>query len=156
MAGQSLQLPMPGEPRMAWSSTPVCGLGCLRSGLEPACYIPLTVVDSTLLGLFDKRVGSPDGECGVSPGASLWVVPLHGPGCSDLVCRHCRGVSLPDVSGVTRVVSLLNQSVTADAALLVDMSDSTLFYMLCAVLTRPTAFYWSCSPQGRALGLGFI
>ena len=32
------------------------------------------------------------------------------------------------------------------AAILADMSDSTLFYALYGILIGPVPFYWSCSP----------
>ena len=38
------------------------------------CYT-LKVVYPTLLGLFNKCIGTPDGKCGIHPGAYLWVTP---------------------------------------------------------------------------------
>ena len=58
-------------------------------------------VFSTLLGVFDKCLGTPDGQCGISPGAYLWVALLWGHGYSDHMYRYLRCVSLPDVSAVT-------------------------------------------------------
>ena len=57
------------------------------------------MVYSTLLGLFDKCLGTPDGKCGISPGAYLW-----GPCSVDIVvlitCAD-KCVSLPTVSALT-------------------------------------------------------
>ena len=95
-------------------------LGCLSSDLDP---YTLKVVYSTLLGLFNKCLGTPDANCGIfptacgwymavlldtpasrsgiSPGAYLWVVPLCRHGCFDLGYRYLKRVSLPDVSALT-------------------------------------------------------
>lgn len=75
-------------------------LGCLGSGLESACYA-LKKVYSTPLGLFDKCLGTPDGKCGISPGAYLWVVPFCRRGSSNHMCRYLGCVFLPDMSSMT-------------------------------------------------------
>ena len=92
-AGQSLQQPMLREISMAWSSTLVCGAQLSQQWSGTCLSCTLKVVSSTLLGLFDKclgtpdakweifpgtygwymavLLGSPDGKCGISPGACL-------------------------------------------------------------------------------------
>ena len=57
----------------------------------------------------DKYIGFPDGKEGISPEAYLWVVQRCRYGCSDHTGRYLGCVSLPNVSSVTQVVSLLNQ-----------------------------------------------
>ena len=52
-------------------------------------------------GSLDKCLGTPAGKWTISPGASLWVVPLCRHGCSDHMCQYLRRVSLPDVSALT-------------------------------------------------------
>ena len=76
-------------------------LGCLSSGLEPASLYLESGVYSTLLGLFDKCLGTPGAKWGICPGAHQWVVPLCRHGCSDHVGRYCRYVSLPYVFTLT-------------------------------------------------------
>ena len=87
---------------------------------------------STLLGLFDKCLGTPNGKCGIclgadgwytaivldipagkwgmSPGGCLQVVPLCRQDYSDHGCRYLKRVSLPDVSTLTSVIFLLSQN----------------------------------------------
>ena len=78
----------------------------------PQLYLESGVLHPS--GSLDRCLGTPETKWGISPGACLWVDPLSRPGCSDHVCRYLRCVSLPDVSDVTWVVSLLNQSAVAD------------------------------------------
>ena len=122
-AGQSLRQPMPREISMVWSSTLMCGARLSQQWSGPAPVIPLRVLYSTLLGLFDKCLGSPpakwgicpgacrwytaillhipNGKWGVSPGSYRWAVVLCRPGCSGHVCRYLKCVSLPDVFTLT-------------------------------------------------------
>ena len=65
-------------------------------------------------GSFDKCLDIPDTNCGICPGPYLWVVPLCRHGRSNHMCRYLSCVSSPDVSALTEVVFLLNQSVMAD------------------------------------------
>ena len=122
-AGQSLWWPMPREISVSWSNTLVCG-GQLSQECSGTCFsYTLKMVYSTLLGLFDKCLCTHDamcgispgaygcymavlldslaGKCGMSPGASLWVVLLCRHGCSDHTGRYFRCVSLPDMSVLT-------------------------------------------------------
>ena len=120
---QNLQWPMPREIRVAWGSTLESGVWLYQQWSATCFSYRLKVEYSTLLGLFDKCLGTPDakwgmypgacgwytiallntpvGKCGISPGAYLWVVPLCRPVCSGLMCRYLRCVSLPDVSALT-------------------------------------------------------
>ena len=113
------------QGRLVWCGAALrcVGLGSLGSGLQHASIIPMRVVHSTLLGLFDEYLGildtkwqfspgaygwymaalldTPVGKYGISPGAYLWGVLLCGHSCSDHMCRYLRCVSLPDVSALT-------------------------------------------------------
>ena len=100
-AGQSPQRPMPREMSVAWSSTLVHGAQQSQQWSGACLSYTLRVVCSTLLGLFDKCLGTPDTKWGLCPGVYLWVVPLCRHGCSDHVCRYLRCVSLPDMSILT-------------------------------------------------------
>ena len=97
-AGQSFKQLMPREIGVAWSSTLVCGARLSQQWSGACLSYTLKVVCSTLLGLSDKCLDTPDARCGISPGAYLWVVPLCRHGYYDHVCRYLRCVSLPHVS----------------------------------------------------------
>ena len=88
---------MPREIRGAWGSTLVCGARLSQQWSGARLSYALKVVYSTLLGLSDKCLDTPDARCGISPGAYLWVVLLCMHGYSDHVCRCLKCVSLPDV-----------------------------------------------------------
>ena len=48
-------------------------LSCLSSGLAGSCLsYTLKVVSSTLLGLFNKCLGTPDAKWGICPGTYAW------------------------------------------------------------------------------------
>ena len=96
-AGQSLLWPMPREISVVWSSTPVCGVRLTQQWSETCLSYALKVVDSTLLGPFNKFLGTPAGKCGISSGDYLWVVPLCRHSYSDHMCRYLTSVSVPDV-----------------------------------------------------------
>ena len=61
-AGQSLWQLMPREISVAGAALWCVALGYLSSGLEPASVIPVRVMHSTLLGLSDKCIDTPDGK----------------------------------------------------------------------------------------------
>lgn len=86
---------------MAWSSTLVCEAWLSQQWSGNCLSYTLKTVYSTLLGLFDKCLGTPDSKCGISPGAYLWVVPLCRRGSSNHMCRYLGCVFLPDVSSMT-------------------------------------------------------
>ena len=118
-AGQSLWWPMPREN----SSTLACGARLSQQWSGTCLSHTLKVVHSTLLGLSDKCLGTPDakwgifqgahgwymavlldtpaGKCGISPGPYLWLVLLCRHGYSNYMCRYLRCVSLPDVPALT-------------------------------------------------------
>ena len=100
-AWQSLGQTMPREISVVWSSTLGCGTQLSQQWYGTCLSYTLTVVDSSLLGLFDKCFGSRDAKQGICPGAYLWVVLLCRLGCSGHICRYLRHVSLPDVSALT-------------------------------------------------------
>ena len=89
---------MPRETSVVWSSTLVCGAQLSQQWSGACLSYTLKVAYSSLLGLFDKCLGTPAGECGISPGDYLWVVLLCKHGCSDHVGRY---VSLSDVFTLT-------------------------------------------------------
>ena len=97
-ARRSLWWLMPRETSVVWSSTLVCGAQLSQQWSGACLSYTLKVAYSSLLGLFDKCLGTPAGECGISPGDYLWVVLLCKLGCSDHVGRY---VSLSDVSSMT-------------------------------------------------------
>ena len=69
--------------------------------------------------------------------------PLCGHSCSGHVCWCLRCVFLPDVSFSDSGSFLLEPKCHGWlTAILVEMSDSTLFYILSPILTGPTPFYW--------------
>ena len=65
-AGQSLQQPVPRDIGVAWRSTLVCGAQLSQQWCA----------DCLPSGSFHKCLGTADGNCGISPGAYLWVVPV--------------------------------------------------------------------------------
>ena len=148
--GQSLQWPVPREISVVWSGPLVCGAQLSQQWSGACLSYTLRVVYSTLLGLLDKCLGTPDTNWGICPGAYLWMALLCRHGCSDHMCRYLRHVCLldrcifsdlgnfplePKCDGWLTVIS-------------VDMSDATFFfYILYAILIGPVPFYWSCSPQ---------
>ena len=89
-AGQSLWWPMPKEVSVAWSSPLGCGAGLTQQWSGACLSCTWKVVDSALLGLSDKCLGSPGSKHGISVGACLRVVPLWRHSCSDHVCS-CLG-----------------------------------------------------------------
>ena len=101
LAGQSLWKLMPRETSMVWNSTLVCGAQQSQKWSRNCFSYTLKVGYSTILGLFDKYLGTPDAKWGISPEAYLWVFPPCRRGCSDHVCRYRGYVSFPDVSALT-------------------------------------------------------
>ena len=101
LAGQSLQQLMPREISVAWSSTLGCAARLSQQWSGNCLSYILRVVYSTLLGLSDKCLGTPDAKWRICPGAHQWVVPLCRHGCSDHACRYLGCVSLSDVSALT-------------------------------------------------------
>ena len=126
-AGQSTQQPMAREISMTWSSTLVYGAQLFQQWSGACLSYTLKVLYSTLLGLFGKCLGILDAKWGISPGAYLWVVPLCSHGCSDHMCRYLRCVSLPDVSALLGSFPLEPKCHGWLTAILVNISDSTLF-----------------------------
>ena len=142
----------PGSPcqgRSTWRGAALwcVELSCLSSGLKTASVIPLKVVNSILLSFLIRALAlrMASGEFPQEP-IYGWFRFAD----KDIfghVCWYLGCVFLPDVSNVTYVVSLLNKSHDWLAVILVDRSDSILFYILYAILTRPMPFHWSCSPH---------
>ena len=66
------------QGRSAWCGAALwcVELGCLSSGLETASVIPLKVVHSVLLGLFNKCLGTPGAKWGICPGACGWYMAV--------------------------------------------------------------------------------
>lgn len=90
-AGQNLWQLMPGEIRVL-HSTLVCEAQLCQQWSGNCLSYTLKMVYSTLLGLFDKCLGTPNGKCGISQGAYLWVVPL---------CRSGSSITSADILGVS-------------------------------------------------------
>ncbi|KAF6119901.1 hypothetical protein HJG60_010284 [Phyllostomus discolor] len=161
-AGQSLWQPMARQISVVWSSTLVCGSQLSQQWCGPCLNNTLKMLYSTILGPFKRCLGTPNAKCGISPGDYLRVVPLCKHCCSDHMGRYLKCVSLPDVSALTHgQICLLAKYVYSDlhnfsvepkchdwlTAILVDIGDSTLFYILHTILIGPMPFYWSCSPH---------
>ena len=75
-AGQSPWWPMPGEIRVAWSSTLIYGAQLFQQWSGPALVIYLESGGLHASGSLDNCLGTPDGKWGLSPGSYLWVVPF--------------------------------------------------------------------------------
>ena len=69
---------MPREVSVTWSSTLVCGARLSQQWAGPCLSYTSEVIYSTLLGLFDKCLGTPDAKWGVAqePMGATWVLCL--------------------------------------------------------------------------------
>ena len=161
---------MPRLISVAWSSCLVCGSRLSQQSSGACLSCALKVVYSTLLSLFDKCLGTldakwgiclgtygwymavlldtPAGKYGISPGSYLWVVLLCRQGSSDYLCKYLSYVFLARcVYSDLGSFPLEPKCRGWLTAILVDMSGSTVFNILYAILIGPMPFYWSCSPQ---------
>ena len=153
------------QGRSAWhqSSTLVCGARLSQQWSGACLSYTSKVVYSTLLGLFDKCPGTPDAKWGICPGAYVygWFRSADTTAlttCSDVLSVSPKQMCLLWPCGQ---MCLPARCVYSDlgnfplgwkcpswlAGILVDVSDSTLFYTLYATLVGPMPLYWSYSPH---------
>ena len=167
LAGQSLWQPMPRKISVAWNALWCVKLVCLISGLEPASVTPLKWWTPPFW-VFSINVLAP-----LLASVELPPEPIYGWSCSADVAGLTTCAGILSVSPCQtcllwphRQICLLATCVYSDLSnfplqpkchgwlktILVDISDSILFYILYVILILPMPFYWSFSPQTYARG----